>query len=66
MESSEICSRISAEWGPVYIELAKSGVSVTGGRDGVVGVSGLLLGAEISWYKARNGVACDSVVNLSH
>ncbi|KAH7304265.1 FAD binding domain-containing protein [Stachybotrys elegans] len=52
-----------ARWGEVYAELEKSGVSVTGGREGVVGVGGLLLGGGVSWYTARTGFACDSVVN---
>jgi FAD/FMN-containing dehydrogenase len=52
-----------ARWGNVYADLEKSGVSVTGGREGVVGVGGLLLGGGISWYTARTGFACDSVVN---
>ncbi|KAF5495072.1 FAD-dependent monooxygenase yanF [Colletotrichum siamense] len=52
-----------ARWGAVYAELEKDGVTVTGGREGVVGVGGLLLGGGISWYTARTGFACDSVVN---
>lgn len=52
-----------ARWGHVYADLEKSGVSVTGGREGVVGVGGLLLGGGVSWYNARTGFACDSVVN---
>ncbi|KAF2661146.1 FAD-binding domain-containing protein [Lophiostoma macrostomum CBS 122681] len=52
-----------ARWGDVYAEVDKSGVLVTGGRQGVVGVGGLLLGGGVSWYTPRNGFACDSVVN---
>ncbi|KAK1657412.1 hypothetical protein BDP55DRAFT_773990 [Colletotrichum godetiae] len=52
-----------ARWGSVYAALEKDGVTVTGGREAVVGVDGLLLGGGISWYTARTGFACDSVVN---
>ncbi|ETS74969.1 hypothetical protein PFICI_13453 [Pestalotiopsis fici W106-1] len=52
-----------ARWLSVYEELEKDGVTVTGGRQGIVGVGGLLLGGGISWYTARTGFACDSVVN---
>ncbi|KAK1466104.1 FAD binding domain-containing protein [Colletotrichum cuscutae] len=52
-----------ARWGAVYAALEKDGVLVTGGRESVVGVGGLLLGGGISWYTARTGFACDSVVN---
>jgi FAD/FMN-containing dehydrogenase len=38
-------------------------VTVTGGREGVVGVGGLLLGCGIGWTNARTGFGCDSVVN---
>lgn len=52
-----------ARWLSVYEELESYGVTVTGGRQGIVGVGGLLLGGGISWYTARTGFACDSVVN---
>lgn len=52
-----------ARWGSVYDSLDKHGVSVTGGREGVVGVGGFLLGGGNSWYAARTGFACDSVIN---
>ncbi|KAK6863755.1 hypothetical protein PG995_000283 [Apiospora arundinis] len=52
-----------ARWGEVYASLEEHGVSVTGGREGVVGVGGLLLGGGVSWHTARTGFACDSVVN---
>jgi FAD/FMN-containing dehydrogenase len=53
-----------ARWGNVYRELEKHGVVVTGGREAVVGVGGLVLGGGISWYTARTGFACDNVVNF--
>jgi FAD/FMN-containing dehydrogenase len=52
-----------ARWGQVYAALEEFGVGVTGGREGVVGVGGLLLGGGVSWYTARTGFACDSVIN---
>lgn len=52
-----------ARWGDVYAELERKGVLVTGGREGVVGVGGLTLGGGVSWYSARTGFACDSVIN---
>ncbi|KAF7531293.1 hypothetical protein G7054_g8995 [Neopestalotiopsis clavispora] len=52
-----------ARWLSVYEELEDYGVTVTGGRQGIVGVGGLLLGGGISWHTARTGFACDSVVN---
>ncbi|VUC26900.1 unnamed protein product [Clonostachys rosea] len=51
-------------WMSVYKELQKHGVAVTGGREGIVGVGGLILGGGVSWYSARQGLACDGVVNF--
>ncbi|CAI6269471.1 unnamed protein product [Periconia digitata] len=53
-----------ARWGEVYAELEKFGVGVTGGREAIVGVGGLILGGGLSWYTAREGFACDNVVNF--
>ena len=52
-----------ASWLDVYRHLDPLGVSVAGGRNGNVGVGGLLLGGGISHFTARVGWACDSVVN---
>ncbi|CEJ82375.1 hypothetical protein VHEMI02445 [[Torrubiella] hemipterigena] len=52
-----------ARWGQVYGDLLQHGVSVVGGREGVVGVGGLILGGGVSWYTPKRGFACDSVVN---
>ncbi|KAK6197121.1 hypothetical protein LQW54_010916 [Pestalotiopsis sp. IQ-011] len=52
-----------ARWLSVHEELAKDGVTVAGGRQGIVGVGGLLLGGGISWYTGRKGFASDNVVN---
>lgn len=52
-----------ARWGDVYADLEEHGVSVTGGRQGIVGVGGLLLGGGVGWHTPRRGFGCDSVVN---
>ncbi|KAI1454927.1 FAD binding domain-containing protein [Annulohypoxylon moriforme] len=51
-------------WADVYTELYKYGVTVTGGRDGDVGVGGFLLGGGNSFFSGRMGFGCDSVVNF--
>ncbi|KAL2274807.1 hypothetical protein FJTKL_02711 [Diaporthe vaccinii] len=50
-------------WTDVYATLDKDGVMVAGGREGLVGVGGLLLGGGISYYTCRVGFACDQVIN---
>ncbi|KAI2468961.1 FAD binding domain-containing protein [Annulohypoxylon bovei var. microspora] len=51
-------------WGNVFTDLKKYGVTVTGGRDGDVGVGGFLLGGGNSFFSGRMGFGCDSVVNF--
>ncbi|KAI4865307.1 FAD binding domain-containing protein [Hypoxylon rubiginosum] len=51
-------------WKNVYADLDKQGVTVTGGRDGDVGVGGFLLGGGNSFFSGRMGFGCDSVVNF--
>lgn len=51
-------------WKNVYADLDKEGVTVTGGRDGDVGVGGFLLGGGNSFFSGRMGFGCDSVVNF--
>ena len=54
-----------AAWKDVYHDLLHNGnVTVTGGRDGGVGVGGYLLGGGISYYTGRNGFGCDEVINF--
>ncbi|KAF4338959.1 FAD binding domain protein [Fusarium beomiforme] len=48
-------------WGPVYEELAKSDVSVIGGRLYNIGVGGLTTGGGISFFSNKYGWACDNV-----
>ena len=53
-----------ARWGNVYSDLQEQGVSITGGRQSVVGVGGLTLGGGVGWTTPRTGFACDNVVNF--
>ena len=48
----------------VYQYLDPFNVSAAGGRNGAVGVGGLLLGGGISHFSPRVGWACDNVVNF--
>ena len=52
-----------AHWQNVYETLHQHSVTVTGGRQGVVGVGGFLLGGGIGWTTPRMGFGCDTVVN---
>ncbi|CAG7948953.1 unnamed protein product [Penicillium nalgiovense] len=57
-----------SRWDGVYQTLAKYNVTVPGGRSGVVGVAGFLLGDLFTtggntFHTARVGFACDNVVN---
>ncbi|KAK2808723.1 hypothetical protein FQN50_004394 [Emmonsiellopsis sp. PD_5] len=49
-------------WGDVYKYLEPEGLVVLGGRVGLVGVPGLLLGGGISFYSNQHGFASDNVV----
>ncbi|KAF7540345.1 hypothetical protein G7054_g1500 [Neopestalotiopsis clavispora] len=50
-------------WTNVYAYLEERGVMVAGGREGLVGVGGLLTGGGKTYYTCRVGFACDQVVN---
>ncbi|ETS73329.1 hypothetical protein PFICI_14934 [Pestalotiopsis fici W106-1] len=50
-------------WTDVYAYLEERGVMVAGGREGLVGVGGLLTGGGKTYYTCRVGFACDQVVN---
>lgn len=52
-----------SRWGDAYTALEEHGVSVTGGRQSVVGVGGLLLGGGVGWHTPRRGFGCDRIVN---
>lgn len=49
-------------WRDVYPELHKHGRVVAGGREGNVGVAGLILGGGNTFFTPRRGFACDNVV----
>ena len=53
-----------AAWLSVYEYLDQYNISVAGGRNGNVGVGGLLVGGGISHFSPRVGWACDNVVNF--
>ncbi|CAJ2502841.1 Uu.00g102350.m01.CDS01 [Anthostomella pinea] len=55
--------RPGGQWTGVYNTLEKLGVMVAGGREGLVGVGGLLTGGGKTYYTCRVGFACDQVVN---
>ena len=49
-------------WEEVYGYLEPSGLVALGGRVGLVGVPGLLLGGGISFYSNQHGFASDNVI----
>ncbi|KIX00686.1 uncharacterized protein Z518_09751 [Rhinocladiella mackenziei CBS 650.93] len=51
-------------WGSVYNELQKHGVTVPGGRASTVGVAGFLTGGGNSFFAGKAGFGCDNVVNF--
>lgn len=53
-----------AKWLSVYQFLDPLGVEVAGGRNGDVGVGGLLLGGGIAHFSPRVGWACDNIVGF--
>ncbi|KAG6354435.1 hypothetical protein INS49_004452 [Diaporthe citri] len=61
-ENSTASLQPGARWLQVYQTLDALGVTVPGGRAGTVGVAGLILGGGNSFYSAKTGMVCDSVV----
>ncbi|CAG8208750.1 unnamed protein product [Penicillium nalgiovense] len=51
-------------WRDVYGELEKHSRIVAGGRNGTVGVGGLVLGGGISFSTGRRGFSCDDVISF--
>ncbi|KAF9773987.1 hypothetical protein IL306_008085 [Fusarium sp. DS 682] len=51
------------EWNDVISQLNKNGVTITGGRLGLVGVGGLLTQGGISFLSAQYGLAADNVIS---
>lgn len=63
-EATKVASlKPGSRWGAAYSALQEHGVSVTGGRQSIVGVGGLLLGGGVGWTTPRTGFGCDQVVN---
>ncbi|GAW17839.1 hypothetical protein ANO14919_073060 [Xylariales sp. No.14919] len=56
--------RPGARWKDVYAELDKVGRIVAGGREGNVGVAGLILGGGYSFLTARRGFTCDTIIQF--
>ncbi|PVH97255.1 FAD-binding domain-containing protein [Periconia macrospinosa] len=52
-----------ARWKEVYAELETHGRVVAGGRNGKVGVGGLLLGGGMSFFTGSRGLACEDVLS---
>ncbi|TQV91185.1 FAD-binding, type 2 [Cordyceps javanica] len=52
------------KWEDVYGALQPLGKTVTGGRLGDVGTTGLILGGGLSYLSAQHGFACDNVLNF--
>ncbi|KAF2853371.1 FAD-binding domain-containing protein [Plenodomus tracheiphilus IPT5] len=50
------------EWNDVISDLEPSGVTIAGGRLGLVGVGGLLLGGGLSFLSAQEGLAADNII----
>jgi hypothetical protein len=50
-----------ADWLHVYKYLDAFNLSAAGGRNGAVGVAGLLTGGGISYFSPRTGWACDGI-----
>jgi FAD/FMN-containing dehydrogenase len=61
-ESETVDVGPGGRWRDVYAELRPHKRVVAGGREGGVGVAGLLLGGGNTFFTARLGFACDNVV----
>ncbi|KAK6432228.1 hypothetical protein LTR95_011600 [Oleoguttula sp. CCFEE 5521] len=51
-----------ARWSDVYAKLEESGLAVSGGRVGHVGVGGYVLGGGFSWFANELAWTCDQVL----
>ncbi|KFY18743.1 hypothetical protein V491_04714 [Pseudogymnoascus sp. VKM F-3775] len=51
-------------WVDVYMKLEPLGLGVSGGRDGSVGVGGLITGGGMSFFAPRYGFVCDTVTEF--
>ncbi len=61
-DKSVVSVGAGALWNDVYGYLDSFNLSAAGGRNGLVGVGGLLVGGGISHFSPRVGWACDGVV----
>ncbi|KAI3329680.1 hypothetical protein F4824DRAFT_516653 [Ustulina deusta] len=61
-ESETVNLGPGGRWAHVYGQLAKHSRVVSGGRDGNVGVGGIVLGGGYTFFAAKRGFACDDVV----
>lgn len=52
-------------WGDVYEFLEPHGLTIVGGRLGVVGVPGLLLGGGISFFSWEYGFAAANIASMT-
>lgn len=60
-ENDTVSAQPGAQWRDVYAVADANNVAVAGGRVGVVGTAGFLLGGGLSIFMARQGMACDNV-----
>ncbi|KAF4547751.1 FAD-binding domain-containing protein 31 [Elsinoe fawcettii] len=69
LELSEDQSTVTVEpgwrWGALYYELAKSDLTVVGGRVADVGIGGLTTGGGISFLSNLYGWACDNIASMN-
>jgi FAD/FMN-containing dehydrogenase len=61
-DKTSVAVGAGAVWNDVYGYLDEFHLAAAGGRNGLVGVGGLLLGGGISHFSPRVGWACDGVV----
>jgi FAD/FMN-containing dehydrogenase len=52
-------------WAKVYTELGKYGRMVAGGREGTVGIGGLLTGGGKTFYTCRVGFTCGVAILMT-
>lgn len=63
-DKTSVAVGAGAVWNDVYGYLGNFNLAAAGGRNGGVGVGGLLLGGGISHFSPRVGWACDGVVEF--
>ncbi|KAI0967871.1 hypothetical protein F4678DRAFT_482894 [Xylaria arbuscula] len=63
-EKKEVSLGPGNRWGKVYASLAEQGLTIAGGREGHVGVAGLILGGGMAFFTARYGLACDNLCEV--